>query len=227
VGDEEELPKPGRPLLPRRIRLAALLLAVVAVATLIAIRVWPRSTHPSAVPSGTTSAPSAAPPATSNPTKAQRAWPTAPDACGIAHDLPIVSSRPPNEHTGVTVLLGGNQLRIVDFDRARVTSMPQARLRAGEFVVVLIASPQTYASTAACSRDFGRNLRIGADGNVSVVTLPDANSWIAADDTQVWAVVPPKNPSPNASHYLVPLNGGPGCGSPPASPRGRGSSRTA
>jgi len=38
VGDEEELPQPGRPLLPRRIRLAALLLAVLAVATLIAIR---------------------------------------------------------------------------------------------------------------------------------------------------------------------------------------------
>jgi len=72
VGDEEELPQPGRPLLSRRIRLAALLLAVLAVATLIAIRVWPRSPHQAAVTTGTTSAASAVPPATPETTNTTR-----------------------------------------------------------------------------------------------------------------------------------------------------------
>ena len=122
VGDEEELPQPGRPLLPRRIRLAALLLAVLAVASLITIRVWPRSSHLAAVPSATTSDASAVPPATPEAPNTTGRWPTARGACD-EHDVPIVSSRPPAEHTGVTVLLGGNQLRTVDFDRVGVTAV--------------------------------------------------------------------------------------------------------
>ena len=210
VGDEEELPQPGRPLLPRRIRLAALLLAVLAVATLIAIRVWPRSPHQAAVPSATTSVASAVPPATPETTNTTRRWPTAPGACD-EHDLPIVSSRPPAEHTGVTVLLGGNQLRTVDFDRGRVTAMAQARLHAGEFVIGLTTSSQTYAVTAVCpSPAAGRRLRllrIGADGSVSAVTLPGSTDAVLADDTHVQALALPENPDPNASGYLMPLDG--------------------
>jgi len=82
-----------------------------------------------------------------------------------------VSSRPPAEHTGITVLLGGNQLRTVDFDRGRVTAIAQARLHAGEFVIGLTTSSQTYAVTAVCpSPGAGRRLRllrIGADGSVA------------------------------------------------------------
>src|SRR6266536_1899458 len=93
VGDEEELLQPARPPLPRRMRLAVLLLAVLAVAALVAIRVWPRSTHrPVAVPPGTTSIPSAVSPTTPETTGTQPPWPTAPEACGGVADLPIVSS---------------------------------------------------------------------------------------------------------------------------------------
>jgi hypothetical protein len=206
VGDQEELLQPKRPRLPRRIRLAALLLAVVAIAAGIAIRVWPRSTHPSvAAPPGTTSVPSAISPPTPE-TTTPPPWPTAPGACNSDAELSIVSSRPASEHTGIRVLLGGNRLRTVDFDTARITAMSQVRLRPDEFVTGLIASSQTYAFTTVCMTGQSRLLRIDADGSASAVTLPDSMAAALADDGHMWAVAAPKNP--NASAYLIPLAGG-------------------
>ncbi|MFM9755310.1 hypothetical protein ACKI1I_47040, partial [Streptomyces turgidiscabies] len=50
-----------------------------------------------------------------------RAWPTAPGACGADTPLPIVSSAPFAEHTGIQALLGGDRLRLVDFDSGHAT----------------------------------------------------------------------------------------------------------
>jgi hypothetical protein len=195
-----------RPPLPRRIRFAALLLAVLAIAALIAIRVWPRSSHPSAaVPPGTTPVPSAVSQPTPE-TTTPPPWPTAPGACNSDAELPIVSSRPPNEHTAIAVLLGGSRLRTVDFDSGRVTAMPRERLRPGELVTGLIASSQTYALTGVCTAGRWRLLRIGADESISIVPLPGSVGVVLADGAHMWGVSPPKNP--NASDYLIPLDGG-------------------
>jgi hypothetical protein len=121
-----------------------------------------------------------------------------------------VSSRPPAEHTGITVLLGGNQLRTVDFDRGRVTAMAQARLHAGEFVIGLTTSSQTYAVTAVCPSPgaadgcgcFGSRRRERQRRHASRST--DA---VLADDTHVQALALPENPDPNTSGYLMPLDG--------------------
>jgi hypothetical protein len=207
VGDEDELLQPGRSPLPRRIRLAALLLAGLAIAALIAIRVWPRSTHPSvAVPPATTAIPSATSLPTPETTKTPPEWPTAPGACNSDAELSIVSSRPSSERTGIRALLGGNRLRTVDFDSGRVTTMSQVRLRPEEFVTGLIASKQTYAFTSVCMTGQSRLLRIDADGSASTVTLPDSMAAVLADDAHRWAVAGPENP--NASAYLIPLDGG-------------------
>jgi hypothetical protein len=111
------------------------------------------------------------------------------------------------------VLLGATQLRTVDFDRGRVMAMPKARPHADAFVVGLVASSQTYAVTAVCpSSGAGgrlRFLRIGADGSVSVVTLPDGTDVMLADDTYAWGVtLAGFLDNPHASGYLVPLDGG-------------------
>jgi hypothetical protein len=206
VGDEEELLQPKRPPLPRRIRLAALLLAVLVVAALIAIRVWPRSTkHGAAGPLGATPVSSTVSPPTPE-TTTPPPWPTAPEACNSDAYLSIVSSRPSSQHTGIRVLLGGNRLRTVDFDSGRVTAMPQVRLRPEEFVTGLIASKQTYVFTTVCMTGQSRLLRIGADGSASTVTLPESMAAVLADEAHMWAVTAAKNA--NASAYLIPLADG-------------------
>jgi len=205
VGDEEELLQPKRQLPPRRIRLVALLLAVVVVAALIAIRVWPRSTHPgAAVPPGTTPVQSAVSPPAATMTRPP--WPTEPGACDAATEVPIVSSTAPNEHTGIRVLLGGNQIRAVDFDSGHVAAIPRVSLPATEFVADLIASAQTYALTSDCRSGQSRLLRIGADPTVNIVTVSGFIDGVLADGAHAWGVLSSKNN--HTSGYLTPLDGG-------------------
>jgi len=200
--------EPGRPRLPRQIRVAALLLAVLAVAALITIRVWPRSTHPHAVQPETTPAPSATSPATPETTSTPVPWPTAPEACGGVADLPIVSSTPTKERTGIKVLLGGAQLRTVDFDAGRATPLSRSPLRPGEFVRDLISASQTYAVVAGCTFRQPRVYRIGADGSAHVFTFsgPFAIPVFADDGPHAWGVKYPDQQHPNG--FLIPLDGG-------------------
>ena len=205
MGDEEELLEPGRPPLSRRKRLGALLLAVLTVSTLIAIRAWPRSTHPSAaVPPATTAGSVVLPAPAPAPETTSRPWPTTAGACGSDAELPIVSSTPLNEHTGIRVLLGGGLLRTVDFDTGRVTAMPRAGLRPGEFVDDLEVASQPYAATTTCNFPPPRVLRVGA--GTSVVTLPGSVDRVLSDGTHAWAVTSPKEHKPRG--LLIPLDGG-------------------
>src|SRR5262245_18534885 len=97
--EKEDVLEIGRPPLPRWIRLGALMLAVLAALGLCAVRVWPGwgMTHPVAVPPATP-------------------WPAAPGACCLASQPAMVSSTPRTERTGIRVLLGGDRIRVVDFD---------------------------------------------------------------------------------------------------------------
>jgi hypothetical protein len=210
VGDEEELLEPGGSRLPGWIWLAALAVAVLAVAALITIRVWPRSTHrPAAGPPAKASRPSAVSPTTPETRKTTPPWPTAPGACNSSVDLPLVSSTPRHSHTGITVLLGGNQLRTVDFDSGRATAISQTRLRHGEYVVDFRTASQTYAVLMKCEAAAARILRIGADGTISDVALPGSVDAVLADDANAWGVVPPSPPTANNTPaYLIPLDGG-------------------
>lgn len=195
VGDEEESLQPARPLLPRRIRLAVLLLVVLIVAALIAFRFWPGSTHPSAV----------LPPALQT-TTTPRTWPSAPGACNDNVPLPIVSSTPSTGHTGITVLLGGQRLRTADFDSGQVTAIPQARLRPGEFVVDLPRASQTYAVVTTCRFAPVRVLRIGTEHSISSITLGGSIDSVLVDGPHAWGLSGPNDDS--SSGYLVPVEGG-------------------
>jgi hypothetical protein len=142
-------------------------------------------------------------------TSATPPWPTAPGACNSDVDLPIVSSTPPSGQTGITVLLGGNQLRTVDFDSGRATAISQARLRQGEYVVDFPTASQTYAVVTTCGAAGTRTLRIGVDGTISNVALPGSVDTVLADGADAWGVVPPSPPSAdNTPGYLMALDGG-------------------
>jgi hypothetical protein len=206
MGDEEELPQPGRPRSSRRIRLAALTLAALAIAALITIRVWPRSTNPSAVQPGTTSLLSGVSPPPPETTSTLPPWPTAPEACGGIAELSIVSSTPTKERTGIKVLLGGAGLRTVDFDNGRAAPLRRSPLRPGEFVYNLIPASQTYAVTGRCQPMQARVLRIDGDGNASVVTPSSFDATLLAEGPHAWRVTFPDGQHPNG--YLIPLDGG-------------------
>src|SRR5262245_48355580 len=130
--EKEDVLEIGRPL-PRWVRLGALMLAVLAALALFAVRVWPGSgtTHPVAVPPATP-------------------WPTAPGVCGLASQPAMVSSTPRTERTGIRVLLGGDQLRVVDFDGGDAESLAAAGLGAGEYASVHAGPVGAYATTASC-----------------------------------------------------------------------------
>ncbi|WP_410791144.1 hypothetical protein [Kribbella sp. C-35] len=117
-----------------------------------------------------------------------RSWPTAPGACGADTPLPIVSSEPPAEHTAIQVLLGGERLRLVDFDSGRATTLPDAVIRPGGYAAVLAGDPVTaYATTGSCNETAPyAMLRIGADHQVSLIRPLGPTEWPLADGHRVW-----------------------------------------
>jgi hypothetical protein len=121
--------------------------------------------------------------------------------------LPIVSSTPAKERTGIKVLLGGAQLRAVDFDTGRAAPLPRSPLRPGEFVRDLISASHTYAVVAGCTFRQPRAYRIGADESAHVFTFsgPFATP-VFADGTHAWGIKYPDQQHPNG--FLIPLDGG-------------------
>jgi hypothetical protein len=114
VDGKEELLAGGRPGTPRRVRVAAALLAGAAIAALIVARTLPHSRHVPVTPASST-------------------WPQADSVCGSAQ-VPFVSSTRPAERTGIRVVLGGDRLRTVDFDTGQWRDTPSLPLARGEFV---------------------------------------------------------------------------------------------
>ncbi|WP_406054060.1 hypothetical protein [Kribbella sp. NBC_00889] len=117
-----------------------------------------------------------------------QAWPTAPGACGADTLLPIVSSAPPAQQTGIQVLLGGDRLRLVDFDSGRATTLPDAVVRPGEYAAVLAGDPVTaYATTESCDETAPYAMvRISVDHRVSVVRPLGPTESPLTDGNRVW-----------------------------------------
>jgi hypothetical protein len=182
--DQEELLEVGSASRRGR-RIAGWGLILLAVLTLIVLRA---STGPAPTPPNTTPSEliSVIPDG-----RAANPWPTTPGACGADVLLPIVSSTPPAERTAIQVLLGGDRLRLVDFDSGRATTLPDEVVRPGEYAAVLAGDPITaYATTGSCDEAAPyAMLRVGVDHQVSVIRplgptespLTDGNHlWIAS-----------------------------------------------
>jgi hypothetical protein len=178
------------------------------VGALVVVREWPRSapTHqPAAVPSTFASV---VEPTAPQPTTTPPPWPTSPGACNEEISLPIVSSTPRGDTTGIRLLLGGDRLRIVDFDSGQATALTAARLRPGEYITQLAGAATTYATTRTCTSNTSRVLRIGANARISVVASLGLIEWMLADGDRAWVV---SNPS-DVHHpygFITPLGGSP------------------
>jgi hypothetical protein len=181
--DQEEVLEVGKASRPGR-RRAGWILVLVAVLTLVVLRASTDRPPHQAVPSTTPSEAINAIPYGRTAT----AWPTAPGACGADTLLPIVSSAPPAEHTGIQVLLGGDRLRLVDFDSGHATTLPDAVVRPGEYAAVLAGDPITaYATTGSCNETAPyAMLRISVDHRVSVIRPLAPTEWTLTDGHQVW-----------------------------------------
>jgi hypothetical protein len=208
--EKEDVLEIGRPPLPRWVRLGALILAVLAALALFAVRVWPgsRTTHPVAVPPSTPTAPaSEVSPEPSRATPTATPWPTAQGACGSDVDLSIVSSTPRRERTGIRVLLGGDRLRVVDFDSGDAVALTDTGLRPGEYADVLAGPTSKLATTQMCESGRSKVLRVGADRRVSVVGSLGQTEGVLVGGDRAWVVSYPTDVDhPYGS--VTPLGGG-------------------
>jgi hypothetical protein len=203
ANDQDEVLEVGKASRRGR-RWAGWILVLVALLTLIVLRASPDRPHralPNTTPSEAINAIPAGPTAT--------AWPTAPGACGADTLLPIVSSAPPTEHTGIQVLLGGDRLRLVDVDSGSATTLPDAVVRPGEYAAVLAGDPITaYATTGSCSETAPyAMLRISVDHRVSVIRPLGPTEWPLTDGNRVW-IASFANDIDNPYGTIVPVAGG-------------------
>ncbi|MFF0342802.1 hypothetical protein [Kribbella sp. NPDC004875] len=137
------------------------------------------------------------------------AWATAVGACGADTPLPIVSSGPPLEHSGIQVLVGGDRLRLVDFDTGRVTTLPDVVVHPGEYAAVLARDPLTaYATTGSCSETAPYAMvRVSVDHRVRVIRPLSPNESALTDGRRVWITAAAGDiNSPYAT--ITPLTGG-------------------
>ena len=206
--DLEEVLEVGKASRPGR-RRAGWILVLVALLTLIVLHASTDRPHHQAGPSTT---PSDAINATPDGPTA-KAWPTAPGACGADTLLPLVSSTPPAEHTGIQVLLGGERLRLVDFDSGHATTLPDAVVRPGEYAAVLAGDPITaYATTGSCSETAPyAMLRISVDHRVSVIRPLGPTEWALTDGNRVW-IASFASDIDNPYGTIAPLTAGSGSG---------------
>lgn len=204
MGDDEEVLTYG-PRRSRRLRIVALVVAVLALGAVIVVRAWPRSSpEHDTVPAPTFPAPSAA---QSSPPEqlGGRPWPTAPGACGSDAEVAIVSSVPVATSTGLHLLVGGSPLRTVDFDSGRtetVTGLPR-----GAFVTQLDSGSPRYAITSTCDPSApSRLVRLTGDAHIGArpASGPPAQ-FVVLDGPRVWGFT-----SPDAAHPrgTVQLDGG-------------------
>jgi hypothetical protein len=207
---EDELLEPGRPAMSRPARIAGAVLLVAVVVAVFAVRFWP-SSNPKTEQGALGTPPPAAPQTSTVQTARpgpERIWTTAPSACGGTTELPLVQtlvqSGLPSAHTGMTLLLGGRELRAVDFDSGLATAWP-APGRQG-FIATLTATLPGYATTMSCrAGTSSRLLRIDTDHSVEDLGPLDPDQSVLADGEHAWiATAPNRREHPT----LQPIGGG-------------------
>ena len=179
--DQDEVLEVGKP--SGRSRRWAGWLLVLVVLTLIVLHASTDRSHRQAVPSPTLSDL-----ISTIPDGRTGHGPTAPGACGADTLLPIVASVPPGERTGLQVLLGGDQLRLVEFDSGRARTFPDAVVRPGEYAAVLAGDPVTaYATTGSCNETApSAMVRISFDHRASVIRPLGPTESPLTDGHRVW-----------------------------------------
>ena len=195
AGDDEP---PGRPpwLLP-----SAAVAVVAVVLGVVALQQHP--SQPTGEPPGR---PSATAPVSPSPVVVgAQPWPTAPGACGAEARLPLLSTEPLRERTGLTVLVGGAGLRRVSVDSGRVS-----RLADGEVTWLASSAVGRHAIRNRCSPrmtfQHGAVLAVGRNRATELSRAP-ADGLVSAPDT-TWAFTFPTDPT-RRPMVLRPVDGRP------------------
>lgn len=190
MGDEEEVLEFGRPRLPRPVRIGALIVAGLVLITVGAVRgrsQWESVKHPFPSQSSRTSPVAAAVP-----------WPQERGACGNSVEVPVVASTGPRS-TQLSVVVGGSEVSVVDFDTGRSTTLRGAELGDGQFATDLASGSGTYVLTHTCAASdpppASRLIRVGSGAQL----LPGSVSSIFADRGRLWGIGFPSTNHPYGS----------------------------
>ncbi|MDT4940519.1 MAG: hypothetical protein QOJ34_608 [Pseudonocardiales bacterium] len=210
IGPEsEELLDPARPLFPRRVRTAVLLLAALGVAAAVTVFAWPDSHRDTPVAATSALGSTTSTPPIHHPKPTSRRWPTEPAACGSTAELPLVKGAVPiGRGTGISVLVGGTRLARVDFDSGRVTPIPGAGVSSDEYAIRFVGSRPDYALVLNCRGPDvhgPRLLRLTASGSL-LPGPPRRFDDVLVDGDTSWGL---RWATAGSSGVLVPLDGGP------------------
>ncbi len=185
---------------------------MVAAVVLLVARpdLWPPGDNALPQPSGSLSpravatSPARSGPATV-PSSDLPAWPAAPGACGSEAQLPLTSPGPMHATTGLTILVGGAGLRVVDIDTGAVRQVGR-----GQVTELAASTAGVFALRVRCDQ------LIGPAGTVLALdparrTLTTAlggraDSFLSGPDT-VWAFSYPADVATRPM-VLRPVDGG-------------------
>ncbi len=192
---------------PQRRWVSAVVVAVVAIALVYAGVRASGSGTPAAAP-GASSPPTAA--STSSPPgqasgSAQPAadatpWPSADGACGNTALLPQLSTRPLDERTGMTVLVGGAGLRLVDVDSGAVlplTGRDSRRDRGLQVVDLTRSTKGTFALRQTCDvseSPTGTVIAVDPGAASTSRALPGRFDGLFSAPDATWAYIYPRDP---------------------------------
>jgi hypothetical protein len=189
---------------PRR---RSVLLVAVLVVLGVAGYVAQRPDQPPPPPSA--ARPTASTPSGEQPDTGQQPWPTAASACGGTVELPLLSTAPLREKTGLTALVGGDGLRTVALDTGRVRRIT---VGTGAKVTQLAASAR---GASALSMHCGSVTSLGR-GDV-LTPRSSGRSWATAGRAEAdqlvsgpdgtWSLRYPADPESHPA-LLRPLGGG-------------------
>jgi hypothetical protein len=195
---------PSRSGPPRRMWLAAAVVALAAVSAWAVVGTHsrgPRTERPpaAAVTRSPTPLPSLASPSSSP-------WPSTAGACGRTVSRPLVRAQPLTERIGARLLVGGYGVRSVDADTGVARPVGGVPTDSAHTVTDLVsAAGVVYAASAPCEGDARRIYRLDG-GAARLVADAPAGGFLAGAD-RVWTV---QYPSASAADpvRLRPLGGG-------------------
>ena len=212
MGDVLEHGSDESPIRRRWLWPATVLVAVIAVA--FAVLRPDGSGSPAASGSGPTptSIPTAS--ASTSPPEGQQPWPTEAAACGGTATLPLLSTATLHEATGLTLLVGGAGLRLVDVDTGAVRPLTGSAAGGKENAQVTelaasrvgVSALRVSCSEAVLSSGGSKVLSVNTRRRAAVAGLPGReNDLLTAPDT-TWAYTYPANPLDRM--LLRPVGGG-------------------
>jgi len=155
--------------------------------------------EPSATPRPVGTPTPAAPAASQLP-----AWPELAGACGNRVFVPVLSTTPLRERTGLRVLVGGHGLRRVDVDTGATWWVRGADVRRRQVTSLARVPGRTYAVGARCSTTSSTGQVLQVAGGAARVVAPRADLLLAGAG-QAWRFWYPADPRRHV--VLRPLDG--------------------